>query len=343
VGTSQRPTAAPAQHLGHASPLKNNDAAAFVPRRQVVSRCVELHSRQNVCIAELFVGVLLAKASETQRRRGQHARTRHQQRQLPQESRGGGASAACKHNMKVMQNHDDNLAAEERTVRSATTEQPWNCQQSQNCRKPLSGPLYHDRSPMEIPKTLFFEGYSEQPVRTLDLSSWQDQVTDSTLTAVAARCSTALTALNLSHCMLWTELGFGDVVRSCPNLKYISTERCVGMNANCLQWLGKHCKRVTHVNLAHCPNVTADGLGMLSANAGNLRMIDVDGCTNLDSAGIAAIANGCKRLAGLRCSDLRSLDGRAAEVRFGVAAPCARATCRCCADTLQCVLRVAVS
>ena len=167
----------------------------------------------------------------------------------------------------------------------------------------------------QVPKSLFFEQYSRQPLATLDLSQWDDTVDNSTLTAVAARCGTALTALNLDHCMKWTQDGFSDVCRSCPNLRILTATRCIGMNEQCLTWLGQYCRRLSHVCVAECVNVTAGGLRKLAATARNLQSVNVEGCKQVDPSGVAAIAAGCKKLRALRCRDLTRLDLPVAEVR----------------------------
>jgi hypothetical protein len=166
----------------------------------------------------------------------------------------------------------------------------------------------------EVPKSLFFKQYSREPLDVLNLSSWGDTVTNTTLSLVATRCGPALTALNLDHCMRWTQDGFNDVCRSCPNLRVLTVTRCIGMNEQCLTWVGQYCRKLTHLCVAQCVNVTSNGLRRLAATARVLQVINLDGCQQVDPSGVAAIAANCKQLRSLRCRDLLRLDLPVAEV-----------------------------
>lgn len=180
---------------------------------------------------------------------------------------------------------------------------------------------------MAVPKSLYFKNNSTQPLSCLDFSGWYDRVDDAALSTAAARCGTTLTALNLDQCGMWTAVGMRDVVRSCPNLRYLSMSRCTGADEDTLQWVGQHCRRLTHLCLSFCLNVTAEGLRNVSANTRSLQMVDLEGCDRLDSAGVAALLLGCRKLRGLRLCGIRKLDSAVAEVSLSWLSLARKITC----------------
>ena len=155
-----------------------------------------------------------------------------------------------------------------------------------------------------------------------------DQLTDRSLQLLSFMCPN-LTDLNLSECPLFTDRGVEALFQGsrckklthinlaccnisdnalqilaneCPNLIFLSCEKCSLLSDNGVQALSG-CPGLNFLNLSGCHLITDEGLTTLSNWCNRLTQLDLGGCHFLTDEGVTALSENCARLTELHLTE----------------------------------------
>lgn len=153
-----------------------------------------------------------------------------------------------------------------------------------------------------LPDSVLYQPYSHQPLATVDLSIWQDQLSSTMVEDVRHRNAT-FSKLVLRRARRGSEMlalitgHFGHVITQVD----ISDSSVV--DARWLTALAAECPTITQITAARCCRITDRGVEILAKKKGVfLRALSVAGCREVSDDGVEFLTKYCT---GLRCLDLR--------------------------------------
>lgn len=152
-----------------------------------------------------------------------------------------------------------------------------------------------------LPESVLFFPYSSNPLASVDLSAWQDQLSAATVEDLLRRNSSFSTLIlrgikregNQLHSLIARY--FGSVVVE------IDVSYSTFVDAKWLAALAGECPSIAKISVAQCPRVTDAAVRILARKKGRaLLSLNVAGCKNVTDDGVEVLAK--------YCSSLRSLD-----------------------------------
>lgn len=166
-----------------------------------------------------------------------------------------------------------------------------------------------------LPDSVLYKPHSHQPLATIDLSVWQDQLSTAMAEDVLRRNATfsklvlrrarrgsemlALVTRHFGHVITQVDISDSSVVDAmwlsmlaaeCPKISQITVARCVGVTDKGVEILAK--KKGVYLktlSVAECREVSDDGVEFLAKFCTGLRSLDLRGCPRVRDRSVYAM------------------------------------------------------
>lgn len=135
---------------------------------------------------------------------------------------------------------------------------------------------------------------SENILHTLDLSSVNKRVTDSSITNILPYTGARVKHLKLSNCFYLTDEGFATLVNALPNVQSMDLNSCWLLTDKSMATLAASCPQVTKLNLSNCRKISDVGIfRLLDGKTSELQELSLSYCKRLTDTTMGYLVDYC--------------------------------------------------
>ncbi len=144
----------------------------------------------------------------------------------------------------------------------------------------------------------------------LNKAGWDGRfdIDDAVVVTLAKNCS-ALTDVDVSACMMLTDISIMALANECVNVRRLDLYYCNKITDASVTYLVTHCSRLTYLNVYCCNQLTVATLVAISRNCHGLLVFRFGyyRCASVTDASVSALFAGCPKLTSIQLWGCTSL------------------------------------